>query len=254
MVTTNDAFLIVTHGSRDPRPAAAVAQLAQRLSGQHTARHAAPLVETAALEFAEQPLHQQIIQWGDRLQGAGAQRLWVLPLFLMAGVHVREDIPQEVELAQPHLALPLQLMPHLGQASQVLPLLEASFRAAEGAGAARLLLSHGSRRPGGNQGIEALAAPLGAQVAYWSIAPNLSAVVDAFVQAGQQRITILPYFLFPGGLTDAIAQQHRDLQQRHPNASLQLGPLLSQNPNFDALVAGQLQAATAPLRYTATRS
>jgi sirohydrochlorin ferrochelatase len=46
--------------------------------------------------------------------------------------------------------------------------------------------------------------------------------VKAFVEAGKEEIAILPYFLFAGGITDAIAQTVERLSQQFPSAKLQM--------------------------------
>ncbi|MEO0408955.1 MAG: CbiX/SirB N-terminal domain-containing protein, partial [Cyanobacteria bacterium P01_A01_bin.135] len=118
----------------------------------------------------------------------------------------------------------------------------------------RLLLSHGSRRSGGNQGAVALAAGLQAAIAYWSVAPSLIEKVESLVQLGQRQLVLLPYFLFPGGITDAIAQQMSELRQTHPGLHIYLAPLLSHSPGFPELVASLMQSAAMPHRPTTLTS
>ncbi|MGB3614641.1 MAG: sirohydrochlorin chelatase [Elainellaceae cyanobacterium] len=243
--STRDAFLMVTHGSRDPRPGAAAEQLTQRLSRRLKCSHSASCqVVAAALECADRPLHQQILQVVNDRYETGIERLIIVPLFLLAGVHVREDVPHEVELARLALGdrLTLQLVPHLGQSPQMLPTLAQLFDAREtGKGSpSRIVLAHGSRRAGGNQRVELLATQLQAIPAYWSTMPQLTEQVTHFVRAGQRQIMVLPYFLFPGGITDAIAQQVAQLQQRFPSLDLQTTPLLSESDGFESLVAGAM--------------
>jgi sirohydrochlorin cobaltochelatase len=257
-VSPSSAYFLVSHGSRDPRPARAMERLGQRLQamlnqqGQrwHIAAQAddrlgaaqsllevcdrpgSPLesiagdwVGTGTLELADQPLHQQIIQFAQRVR-AGCTQLQILPLFLLPGVHVMEDIPAEVNLAQQAL-LPnvvLRQHPYLGSHSGLIDLL-VSHQSAESADA-WILLAHGSRRAGGNQPVEAIAAQLGLIPAYWSVSPDLSQQVQQLIDAGHRRIGILPYFLFAGGITDAIAQTVAHLAQTFPQATLHLAPPL----------------------------
>ena len=47
--------------------------------------------------------------------------------------------------------------------------------------------------------------------------------------AGYQNIAILPYFLFPGGITDAIANHLVQLQLKFPGVTLQLAAPLGVN-------------------------
>ncbi|HZG40738.1 MAG TPA: CbiX/SirB N-terminal domain-containing protein, partial [Nodosilinea sp.] len=74
-----------------------------------------PLVGTACLEAEALPLHRQIVEFSRRARAAGAQRVRLVPLFLLAGVHVMDDIPAEVEQARQALPdLTLEVCPHLG--------------------------------------------------------------------------------------------------------------------------------------------
>jgi sirohydrochlorin cobaltochelatase len=251
------AYLLVSHGSRDPRPQVAVEELARlvrdrlasesvpddlrplvqeflpfgkaklplplpRRTAQQPAKNSSPLVGTAALELAPLPLHQQIQRFGDRARAAGCTQMRILPLFLLPGVHVIEDIPAELAIAQTALgqSIIVTLCAHLGSHSRLRTLLSPS--ADTPSEAARVLISHGSRRPGGNQPVEAIAQHLEATPAYWSVAPSLDSQITALVEAGRQKIAILPYFLFAGGIMDAIAQHVPHLAQQFPQAHLYL--------------------------------
>ncbi len=258
------------HGSRDPRPAIAVEQLAHLVNVQlqtryqlwDVGREAAPrlsyvgspyssdpiltptvsplaatvcnsqlpLVGVACLELGEQPLHQQIGQFGDRVvrlrrQGVltlASNDLQVVPLFLLPGVHVMEDIPAEVQQAQQLLGsdLNIQTCAYLGSHPQLVQLLAAQMTAVQMD--AWVLLAHGSRRLAAHNPVEAIAEQLNAVPAYWSVPPDLKSQVMDLVQSGCEQIGILPYFLFAGGLTEAIATQVAELQQKFPHVNFYL--------------------------------
>jgi sirohydrochlorin ferrochelatase len=181
------------------------------------------LVGTATLELSLLPLHEQIYRFGRSAIAAGCQQLEILPLFLLPGVHVIEDIPAAVAIAQTALGRDLQikLQPHIGDRTCLQKLF--LDRMATLGGEKQILLSHGSRRPGGNRSVIDLAARGGAEVAYWSMSPTLAERVTSLVEIGYRRIAIQPYFLFAGGITDAIAQQVKNLQQQFPHVELILG-------------------------------
>lgn len=254
----SSAYLLVSHGSRDPRPQFAMEQLAilisqRQLAGRinlpaaasskalveadraqivHNSRlqfkpslskspvaglAASPvaLVGTACLELSAEPLHEQIRQFGVRTLVAGSNRIQVVPLFLLPGVHVMEDIPAEVARAQQALGqeLIIDLRPHLGTHPGLSHLLASMVaKTADG----WILLAHGSRRAGAKQTVEVIATQLGAVAAYWAIPPKLESRVKQLVKAGCQQIGILPYFLFAGGITDAIAQSVEQLKVQFP--------------------------------------
>lgn len=243
------AYLLVSHGSRDPRPQIAMEQLA-KLIYQHQARIiennlysaassnwlapkpeatrtplaylAKPLVEIACLELSPLQLHQQIVEFSDRALAAGYNRIQIVPLFLLAGVHVTQDIPQEVEQARQIVGkkLSVELRSHLGTHPNLIDLLASQI--ATTTADAKILLAHGSRRPSAKLTVEKIATQLGASVAYWAVEPKLATRVQELVDTGHQQIAIVPYFLFAGGITDAIASNVAELKRQFSSAQLQL--------------------------------
>lgn len=254
------AYLLVSHGSRDPRPDAAIAQLITQLQHQiapHTpqdSQNFVPLIGAATLELADEPLHRQIEQMAYLASTEGYTQLKLLPLFLLPGVHVMEDIPAEIQQAQqlllhsPAADIALHCSPYLGSHAELVQILQTTQRQAEMD--AWILLSHGSRRPGGNQPIEQLANIIQAAPAYWSVDPQLAHQVEQLIEQGHRRIGILPYFLFAGGITDAIATLVNELAQRHPQVTFQLAPVLSDQaallPYLIDLMGTDVEVAIAP--------
>ena len=239
------AYLLVSHGSRDPRPQVAMEQLAQlcnkaletsrqpSVSGRSrslistsvtkppAAELLKPLVGTACLELSRDPLHEQIKQFGGTI--AGCNRLQVVPMFLLPGVHVMEDIPAEVAIAQQALGgLQIELRPYLGTHLGLRRLLAMAM---EPKPLRWILLAHGSSRGGAREPVEAMAAALGAVPAYWAVSPRLEARVEELVSAGYGQIGVLPYFLFEGGITDAIARSVEDLKAKFSVELHLAGPL-----------------------------
>ena len=283
------AFLLVTHGSRDPRPQLAATRLARLVQAQlfHCDLHARkglqprvrlgdrlpvgalatvasgsvqsqvgnrvaepvgllerddpcqslPLVETAVLECGLLPLPAQIQQFAQVARTAGCDRIQLVPLFLLPGVHVMEDIPAAVQDAERLLRSPMQLhlRPYLGSHPLLFRLLGAQTDDPQ-AGFGRILLAHGSRRPGGNQPVASMAARLQALPAFWFGGPDLRSQVEALIQQGCRQIAIHPYFLFAGGITDAIAQQVSHLRHPFPETQLHLEAPLATNPEIASLI------------------
>ena len=168
------------------------------------------------LECAPTPLHEQIEAFSR--QHPDLSQIEIVPLFLLPGVHVVEDIPKQIAIAQSRIDAKLQVMPHLGSHPGMVQVLDARF--ADVASDARILMSHGSRRPGGNAAIEQMATALGAVSAYWSVEPKLATRLSQLPEC--QEIAILPYFLFSGGITDAIAQSVEDLAKQHSALTFRL--------------------------------
>jgi sirohydrochlorin cobaltochelatase len=278
------AYLLISHGSRDPRPQWGMEKLAKLVRDRLATRDAVrmpepgdlsyrypdrdrstllqetpywqqphaerkivpamvlsrdqyPLVGTATLELAPIPLHEQIRQFASEVREAGCNQLQLLPIFLLPGVHVTEDIPREVALARASLgqAVVLNQHPHLGSLPGLVRMLASQIATVDAD--AKILLSHGTRRPGGNESVEAAAKQLEAVAAYWSIKPTLEEQIAVLAATGRKQIGILPYFLFSGGITDAIAQAVSSLQARFPKLELKLAePIGASNQLADLIV------------------
>ncbi|MBN3881014.1 MULTISPECIES: sirohydrochlorin chelatase [unclassified Nostoc] len=234
----SSAYLLLSHGSRDRRPEIAMQQLAslicQKLSSEH-------LVGIAALEMSPQPLHEQIQQFaknafGDCPHSQNENRLKIVPLFLLPGVHVMTDIPAEVALAQQATGQDtiVELQPYLGSHPNLEKLLAKQIAAIKAE--VWILLAHGSRRPGSQKTVEAMAASLGAVTAYWAGPPSLESRVKELVIAGYREIAILPYFLFAGGITDAIATSIEDLKLQFSAVNFQLAEPLGASAELAELI------------------
>lgn len=266
------AYLLVAHGSSDPRPQIALERLgylvAQNLNKpeiqhpvssrnlvQSRARSAQPpadpmtiallsrpnptQVYTASLECQALPLHRQIGAIGAELGKRGYQTLKILPLFLLSGVHVQEDLPREVGLAQRELAnqIRLAVFPYLGSQPALVKLISQQCLFSDST--VRILFAHGSRREGGNAPVEAIASACEAEVAYSAIFPDLATVVERVSLTNPRTIQIIPYLLFAGGLSDAIAAQVQGLQQQYPAINFCLAQPLGTNPALANIIAAQ---------------
>jgi sirohydrochlorin cobaltochelatase len=258
------AYLLVSHGSRDPRPGIAMQQITKMVSTKIgiPPQNAENLIGTAYLELQPEPLHVQICEFATsvlklgREQGAGSREnvilltgeglvgevlvnLKILPLFLLSGVHVMEEIPLEVELAQKILGekIKIDLLPYLGTHPDFGKL----FTQPETQGDATILMAHGSRRPGFSKDIEIVASSLNAFACYWAVPPNLETTIQQLVAAGKHHITIIPYFLFAGGITDAIASQLEALKLQFPGISLHLAEPLGASEDLANLIWDLLQ-------------
>lgn len=274
---SSTAFLLVFHGSRDPRPSQAVERLAQSVRSQLSTLQALPvgglepdlaacttflttpnqaiprvyspykptsgqrltacppLVGTACLETGVFSLKQQILDFGLRVQAMGITTLRIVPLFLLAGIHVLQDIPAEVNQAQRRLPkLTLDLTPHVGSHPAMKALVHSKFQAS---GAKfPVLLAHGSRQRRSNDPVETLANSIGGATAYWSIAPDLETRTIELIQSGVQELAVLPYFLFSGTITDAITHRTEALAERFPQLRIHLLPALGPCPRLGQMV------------------
>jgi sirohydrochlorin ferrochelatase len=259
----SSAYLLIFHGSRSPKTKLALRQLTQLVSEQletnviltqrnyleqesfnskkgnnigNFSQKRSPLVGCTTLELAPLPLHQSIVQFAQQASTIGYQSLEILPLFLLPGIHVQGDLPEEI--AQAKIAIGKQIFiklhSYIGERSGMLQLLKQQF--ANLAGDGRILLAHGSRRQAANKACEELAVKLSAQAAYWKGNPSLREQVEMMIEAGQQKIAILPYFLFPGKLTAEISAQVQQLRQTFNSVEFILGEPLGATKELAQLV------------------
>jgi sirohydrochlorin ferrochelatase len=61
------------------------------------------------------------------------------------------------------------------------------------------------------------------------------------VRGGQQQIGIVPYFLFNGGITDAIAKNVAQLKQQFPATELHLANPLGASVELADLIGNLIQ-------------
>jgi sirohydrochlorin cobaltochelatase len=107
------ALLLLAHGARDARWAAPFEDVAARIRGL------APdlAVRLSYLDF----IAPDLATAGSELAREGCERVDVVPLFLGAGGHVRNDVPRLLqELAARHPQVAWRLHPAIGEAPAVI--------------------------------------------------------------------------------------------------------------------------------------
>lgn len=110
-------MLLVAHGSRIPESNSEIEDLAARLADYPRPRGR---VSHAFLELAQPSIPDAI----DELAGAGIKCIVLVPYFLTAGRHVRDDIPAIVAAAgRRHPGLTIRMTAHLGGQPRVPELL-----------------------------------------------------------------------------------------------------------------------------------
>jgi len=88
-----EGLVLFAHGSREPEWATPFERIAQQLSTSY-------LVELAYLERMKPTLDEAVASVVKR----GAKRIRIVPLFLGAGGHIKEDLPKLAEAARAHHA------------------------------------------------------------------------------------------------------------------------------------------------------
>ncbi len=81
--------LILAHGSREKSTEGTLSEIVKELKQ----RISDCTIETAFLQFSETNLKTGL----DKLKAQGISDIKVIPYFLFEGVHIREDIPSEID-------------------------------------------------------------------------------------------------------------------------------------------------------------
>jgi sirohydrochlorin cobaltochelatase len=263
-------FLLVTHGSSDRRHGIAAQLLCQRLKDWFVFHNFHNLVvENVVLEGDELSLADQVMAKLNGARSVGISRSIFVPLFLLPGMHVMEDIPVQIAAVKAQLAIgvdsseeaaypSLSVMPFLGDWPPLkLALLDHLIAEPDGSDlddltddstvdvmlgriTNRVLLAHGSRLPGAMDSLEAIAETLGLTTAYWLVEPKLEQRLDALIAGGSNVIEIFPYFLFEGGISDAIDRIIQGVSQRYPQVEFVMNDVLAIRSDFVDMLGQEL--------------
>ncbi|WP_311765281.1 sirohydrochlorin chelatase [Streptomyces zingiberis] len=208
-------LVIVAHGSRDPRHAATVTALTERVRALRPALR----VETAYLDFCTPGVEGLL----TRLHTEGVRAVVVLPLLLTRAFHATSDLPgvlREVRARLPRLAVTQAGV--LGPSPLLMATLEerlseAGVRPGDRASTGVVLASAGSSDPEAIAVIAAIAREwrrtgwCAVRPAFASAAPPGTAdAVRALRAEGARRVAVAPYVLAPGRLPDRIAAGARE--------------------------------------------
>ncbi|MGH3661248.1 MAG: sirohydrochlorin chelatase [Micromonosporaceae bacterium] len=204
-------MLLLAHGSRDPRAAAATRALAQAVAEARpwlSVRH-------AFLELS-QPLAGPVLR---QLAAAGPPDVVVAPLLLTEAYHSRVDVPGVLErAAQQWPGLAARPAGVLGPDPR---LLDAALRRLTATIApaeldAVVLAAAGSSAPDARASVrgvaQALSVRLGRPVSagFASAAPSVAEAMSTLRASGAERIGVASYFLAPGLLHDRVIAAAQD--------------------------------------------
>jgi len=203
-------LLLVAHGSRDPRHAATVEELAEAVRALRPGLE----VATGYLDHCAPRVPQVLARLG---------RAVAVPLLLNRAFHAKADIPGVLrEVTSRHPAVDVRLADVLGPSPLLLDALdrrlaEAGVRPGQ-AGTGVVLAAAGSSDPAADAASRALAAEwertrgwAGVEVAYASaLPPRVPDAIAALRARGARRIAVAPYMLAPGLLPDRVAAAARD--------------------------------------------
>ncbi|TDT95779.1 sirohydrochlorin ferrochelatase [Streptomyces sp. 846.5] len=206
-MTTGTTLLLVAHGSRDPRHAATVTDLAALVRAQRPDLS----VEVGYLDHCAPRIPQVL----SRLQG----QVVALPLLLNHAFHARSDIPAVLaETASQHPDLTIRQGVVLGPSPLLLDALDRRLAETGVHPSPRtgiVLAAAGSSDPAANAVTREVAAHWqrlrgwgAVEVAHASAAPpRVADAVAALRARGLTDIAVAPYLLAPGLLPDRIAAE-----------------------------------------------
>ena len=211
-VGESPAFLIVGHGSRDPRGATEFHELVELVRE----RNPSLPVEGGFIELSRPPIGECV----DRIAAEGVRNVAAVPLMLLAAGHAKDDIPATlVREKLNHPEMDFQYGRAFGVRPELLELMEERISAVvsedEKPDTAVLVVSRGSSDPDANSDIAKLTRlfyegrkyPLVESAFISMTPPTVHEGLDRCRKLGATRIVVFSYFLFTGVLEERIREQ-----------------------------------------------
>ncbi|HZQ38027.1 MAG TPA: precorrin-3B C(17)-methyltransferase [Dehalococcoidia bacterium] len=245
----SEAVVLVGHGSRDPRGEAAFRAFAIALE-----RRLGEPVAPAFLEFSDPPVVEAV---RERIE-QGARRITILPLFLGAATHQKNDLPAAIhwlrrEYPGAAIAYGAPLGAHAAVSEALLSrgLAACAVAALDPSATALLLVGRGSRDPDSNSDLFKTARLVAesrrfdsVEACFIAIAkPELVAGVERCLRLGARQIVLAPQMLFPGVLSDRMARMGAELEAQHPGVRIVSAEPLDAAPRLLDLVVERVREA-----------
>ncbi len=237
------AILICSHGSRDARAVAEFGLVEHALKHRFAGR----AVASGYLEFARPSIAESLAA----LAKGGAKEIWALPGMLFAAMHMKTDIPEELDaFSRKHPDVALRFGAELGLDWRML---EAAKDRIETAVAAAdktmgevprretllVVVGRGTSDPDANGNIAKVARMLWDVMGFGWVETGFSGLAhptadvvmlrelqrDAF-----RRVLVFPYFLFTGILVDRIYDWADAVADRFPETQVVKVPYLKDHP------------------------
>ncbi|MCF3961319.1 sirohydrochlorin chelatase [Streptomyces fuscigenes] len=214
MYQARPVLLVIAHGSRDPRHAATVQALAERVRSLRPELR----VETGFLDFNAPSVPRLLDRLALEARERGVRRQVVaLPLLLTRAFHAKSDIPAVLgEAAARHPLLRIRQAAVLGPSPLLLRALdrrlgEAGLTQADRPSTGVVLASAGSTDPEASAVIADIAREwrgtgwCAVRPAFASASlPRTEDVVRQLRSEGAERVAVAPYVIAPGRLPDRI--------------------------------------------------
>jgi sirohydrochlorin ferrochelatase len=222
------AILYIGHGTRSKigvdEPTSFIESVIARID--------VPIQEVSFLELTEPSIEQGFQRCVDR----GATDIAIVPLFLLAAGHIKQDIPEILSvLKKQHPHIKIDVKDPFGVQGGILDAIAELVRETAGEVTrddSLLIVGRGSSDPSIHTAFEAIAKGVGnrlgveqVSVCYLAAAqPRLQEGLELVTQQAANRVIVIPYLLFPGLLLTEINHAvHR--RQRSGQSIIQTGPL-----------------------------
>jgi sirohydrochlorin ferrochelatase/(2Fe-2S) ferredoxin len=238
----SDAIILVGHGSREGGANDEFEALAQ----SYRASRPGARVETAYIELARPLLPDALAALATEVG-----RLVVVPLFLFAAGHVKNDLPLAVADARRRFPnATILVAPALGVHPRLIELAAARAEPALGddvrvrAKTLLLVVGRGASDPDANGDFCKVARLIGegrgllhVEPAFVGITqPSVEASLELVARMRPERVVVLPYLLFAGRLVAKLERQVEAFAARHPWIRTKLAPCLGVDDRLLALV------------------
>jgi sirohydrochlorin cobaltochelatase len=113
------ANILLAHGSRDPKWQIPFKEMTHAIKQQDATSLSDPsqniVVELAFMELCEPSLEKMC----EQLSQQGFNLINIYPVFFAAGIHLRVDVPKQLEAIEDELGLRTKLHPPVGQEKEV---------------------------------------------------------------------------------------------------------------------------------------
>ncbi len=206
------AFLVVGHGSRDPRGAREFHELV----GLVRERNPGLAVEGGFIELSRPPIGECV----NRLAEGGARNVAAVPLMLLAAGHAKDDIPATlVREGIEHPEMEFRYGRAFGVRPELLELMEERISAVvpdeEKPETAVLVVGRGSSDPDANSDIakitrlfyEGRPYPMVDSAFISMTPPGVGEGLDRLRRLGAKQVVVFSYFLFTGVLEERIRDE-----------------------------------------------
>lgn len=235
-------LIFLGHGSRDPRAAAEHEALVEA----YRATRPELEVATAYIELAEPLLQEALASAASR-----ASRVIVVPLFLFAAGHVKNDVPLALDAARARFpGVTFAAAPPLGVHPGLVGLAwERAAPFVPGDADARrktflLVVGRGASDPDANGEFCKLARLIGERRGLMHVEPTFLGITEPRVEASldhvarvrPERLVVLPYLLFAGRLLAKLGDEIDAFARRHPWIETRLAPHLGTDARLFSVV------------------